>query len=146
VSEKLDLDLLCTSIELLKAQRDKAEEAIAHAQEQIMNQLREQSTTSATTKAGRKVTIVEPVRTGWNPDVLASILSPDLWEEVTKRVIDQDRLEAVVDREKIPTATLAEALVETKTKAYVKITQPKKKRQAVGDLTEPGQDPGALNA
>lgn len=111
----------------MKVQRDRADEAIAHAQEQIMKQLREQSSTSATTKAGRKVTIVEPVRTGWNQEVLATTLGPDLWEEVTKRVLDPDRLEAVVEREKIPTATLAEALVETKTKAYVKITGPKKK-------------------
>lgn len=127
MSEKVDLDLLCTSIELMKIQRDKADAAIAHAQEQIMNQLREQGSTSATTRHGRKVTIVEPVRTGWNPDVLASTLGPDLWEEVTKRVLDPDRLEAVVEREKIPPAMLSEALVETKTKAYVKITQPKKK-------------------
>lgn len=124
---KVDLDQLCDAIEAAKKQVARIEEdVIVKSQQRIMDQLREQGSTSATTKSGRKVTVVEGVRTSWDSDILQDVLGPNLWEEVTKRVLDPNRLESVVERENIDPKTLKDAVTETKVKPYVKITPPKK--------------------
>lgn len=122
-----DLDQLCDALAAFEKRREDAQVAIDNAKNLIMEQLRQAGVKSSTTRAGRKVTIVEGIRTSWKPEVLADILGPNLWEEVTKRVLDPDRLESVVEREQIQPATLQDALVETKVKAYPKITPPKVK-------------------
>lgn len=122
-----DLDQLCDALAVFEQRRDEAQTAMDNAKNLIMEQLRQAGVKSSTTRSGRKVTIVEGTRTSWKQDVLADILGPNLWEEVTKRVLDPDRLESVVEREKIQPATLQDALVETTVKAYPKITAPRKK-------------------
>lgn len=126
----VDLDQLANAIETFKLQRDQAEKAIDTANKMVMDQLKALNVTSTTTRGGRKITLVEPVRTSWDPEVLRSILGPQLWERVTRQVLDPDKLEAVVEEEKIPTETLSEALIEMATKPYPRIGKPKPAKKA----------------
>lgn len=104
------------------------EDAIANVKGQLLGQMAELGVKSTTTKKGRKVTVVEPVRSSWKEDVLKDILGP-LWPEVivVKEVLVESKLEAVCDREAIDIESLADAVVETQTKPYLKITKPRGK-------------------
>lgn len=123
---RVDLDQICDVIAALEGQRDQAIEAIDNAKARLMEQLRAQGVRSSTTQTGRKITIVEGVRTSYDSDILQDILGPNLWEEVTKRVLDPNRLESVVERENISPGALKDAVKETPVKAYPRITPPKK--------------------
>lgn len=128
MAEDLDYDQLCDHLEGFEAMRDQAEQAIAHVKQGIMDRLVTQGAKSTTTAKGRKITLVEPVRSSWDEAVLKDILGP-LWAEVVvvKEILDTNKLDHVVDREKIAPATLQEAVTEKEVKPYIKITNPKVK-------------------
>lgn len=121
-----ELDVLCDFLEHFEREKLKAETGISNLKAKIQGLMRDQGLQSTTTKAGRKLTIVEPVKTTWNENVLKDILGP-LWPEVVvvKESLDPAKLEVVVDRERIPPKDLEEAVVEHEVRAYLKITKPK---------------------
>lgn len=127
MTDPVDLDQLCNALESIKAMRDKAETGIKNIQGQLTDQLNALGSKTVTTRSGRKITLVESTSTSWDEKVIRDIIGPQLWEEVTRQVLDPAKLEAVVEREKIPPSSLKDAVVETPRASYIRVTAPKKK-------------------
>jgi hypothetical protein len=121
-----DFDQLCDALEEFETMKSRADLAIQNIKDSLLNQLRAQQSTSTTTAKGRKITLVEPVKSSWDEDVLKDILGP-LWSEVVivKEVLSEEKLDQVVTRERIRTETLQDAVIEKEIKPYVKITKPR---------------------
>lgn len=126
--EPFDYDQMCDNLEIFKDMLVKAQSAVDHIKQGIMDHMVAQGSKSTTTAKGRKITLVEPVRSTWDESVLKDILGP-LWSEVVvvKEILDTDKLDHVADRERIRTETLLPAVIEEEVKPYIKITAPKVK-------------------
>lgn len=123
-----DYDEMCDNLEIFEDMAARAASAIGHIKQGILDRLIAQGSKSTTTAKGRKITLVEPVKSSWDESVLKDILGP-LWSEVVvvKEILDTNKLDHVVDRERIRTETLQEAVIEKEVKPYIKITAPKVK-------------------
>lgn len=121
----LSLDGLCVKVALIKQAKAKQEQILAELNDEILDRLNTLGVHSLTTEEGRKITAVRSSSKEWDMTILKDILVPmGLWEAVTflKEELDREKLETLLDRERVNEADLLPALTVKERKPYPKIS------------------------
>ena len=105
---------------------ERADQARKDAQNQLVLALKSYGQTSISTQVdGLKVTgsLVESITTSIDEERLKKALGSALWSKVTKKVLDKDKLEALMQSGQVDAYLVAQCSHDSARQPYVKITE-----------------------
>jgi hypothetical protein len=117
-----EIDDLVETLVAWKHAKADAEEMIAETQAKLMAVMEAQGKSKVTTQRG-KATVVRPTRLHIDEERLHSHLDEDVWDRITRRVVDKDKLESAVSLDLVDAELVADCTDERPTKPYIKVTE-----------------------